>query len=377
MTTEVVTTQGPTLTEEDERGIELYLDNLYLGQSAQKLKPVHKLQFTSICRAYGLNPLKRQIYAFPTKYGTREESFAVIIAYENFLQRAEKTGLLTHWSTEFSAAKTLDGKPDIACTITIERRDWARPFVHTVYLSEYTKDNHFWRKSPRTMLKKVTVAQGFRLCFSLECGDMPYIAEELDYRPQSVAVPTITRNPPTQVATEAEATPMLPAPTPNTPESSEGSEGPQNASEAEKPEAPPVAQTARELAEQAPTGAEATEKLSTVVNESACTAEEAAERLTPAEGSEQPDLFAANPDEEQESARKGYLSGLHSLFKEEQPAEVLAFFKSKRYLPESASSLDEMDAEHAQKAAKNAGQCLNIFRAWAVGYRRKTNGGKQ
>jgi hypothetical protein len=70
--------------------------------------------------------------------------------------------------------------------ITIHRRDFQHPFIHEVYFSEYfgtTKDgvlNKFWGSKPMTMIKKVAMAQGFRLCFSDELGGMPYTAEEMN-----------------------------------------------------------------------------------------------------------------------------------------------------------------------------------------------------
>jgi hypothetical protein len=70
--------------------------------------------------------------------------------------------------------------------ITIHRRDFQHPFIHEVYFSEYfgtTKEgalNKFWGSKPMTMIKKVAMAQGFRLCFSDELGGMPYTAEELN-----------------------------------------------------------------------------------------------------------------------------------------------------------------------------------------------------
>ena len=36
-----------------------------------------------------------------------------------------------------------------------------------------------WSEKPRTMLKKVCIAQAFRLCFPVELGGMPYTADEL------------------------------------------------------------------------------------------------------------------------------------------------------------------------------------------------------
>ena len=74
---------------------------------------------------------------------------------------------------------------DLCATITIYRKDWNYPFIHSVYFSEYVQrkndgtPNKFWREKPYTMIKKVAMAQGFRLCFSDENGGLPYTSEEI------------------------------------------------------------------------------------------------------------------------------------------------------------------------------------------------------
>lgn len=64
--------------------------------------------------------------------------------------------------------------------IEIHRKDFTGPFRHEVYLAEYKQDTQIWRTKPVTMIKKVAVAQGFRLAFPTEFGSMPYIQEEYD-----------------------------------------------------------------------------------------------------------------------------------------------------------------------------------------------------
>ena len=78
------------------------------------------------------------------------------------------------------------------------RKDFQFPFVHDVYFVEYVgrkRDGsvtEFWRNKPITMIKKVAMAQGFRLCFSDELGGMPYTSEELStMESDAVVVETI------------------------------------------------------------------------------------------------------------------------------------------------------------------------------------------
>lgn len=146
---------------------------------AKDLTDKEKMQFLEIAKAYNLNPFKREIYM--TAYGEGQyRQCSIITGYEVYIKRAEKSDKLDGYSVI-----TEGNIPDMTATITIYRKDWSRPFIHTVEYSEYVqkkKDgsiNKFWAEKPKTMLKKVATAQGFRLCFSNEFGGMPYTSEEM------------------------------------------------------------------------------------------------------------------------------------------------------------------------------------------------------
>jgi phage recombination protein Bet len=144
---------------------------------ASNLTQAEVTQFIEIAQGFGLNPFKREIYA--SKYGN---NFSVIVGYETYIKRAERSGRLSGWNV------TTEGGIDdgsLKAIITIHRNDFTHPFVHEVFYVEYvqrTKEGRptkFWSDKPYTMIKKVAMAQGFRLCFSDELGGMPYTADEL------------------------------------------------------------------------------------------------------------------------------------------------------------------------------------------------------
>ena len=158
----------------DVERVKTYLRSMNL---ASNLTQAEVTQFIEIAQGFGLNPFKREIYA--SKYGN---NFSVIVGYETYIKRAERSGRLAGWNV------TTDGKMDdgsLRAIITIHRNDFTHPFVHEVFYSEYvqrTKEGRptkFWADKPYTMIKKVAMAQGFRLCFSDELGGMPYTADEL------------------------------------------------------------------------------------------------------------------------------------------------------------------------------------------------------
>jgi phage recombination protein Bet len=140
-------------------------------------------QFVEIAQGFGLNPFKREIYA--NKYG---DKFSVIVGYETYIKRAERSGLLAGWSVVTTGSVNMQKPKEstLVATITIHRKDFQFPFVHEVHFSEYFGTRRdgtltdFWKNKPVTMTKKVAMAQGFRLCFSDELGGMPYTAEELN-----------------------------------------------------------------------------------------------------------------------------------------------------------------------------------------------------
>lgn len=171
----------------DADKIKSYLQTMNLTNN---LSSSEVQQFIEIAQAFGLNPFKREIYA--SKFG---QSFSIIVGFETYVKRAERSGRLSGWHVTTSGSNVDPKTSDIKATITIHRKDWEHPFVHEVYFREYVQCNRegqvnkFWREKPLTMIKKVAIAQGFRLCFSDELGGMPYTADEIDSDVQLVNVP--------------------------------------------------------------------------------------------------------------------------------------------------------------------------------------------
>jgi len=127
--------------------------------------------FMGIAKSYGLNPLKREIHF--VKYGTSPAS--IIVGYEAYIKRAERTGLLDGWKVWIENV----GKTDERAVVEIKRKDFAQPIKWEVYRTEFDKGQANWKTMPLFMLRKVAIAQGFRLAFSQDIGGMPYIPEEL------------------------------------------------------------------------------------------------------------------------------------------------------------------------------------------------------
>jgi phage recombination protein Bet len=179
MSTEIVNQNNQVTTDE----IQSYLKAMNMTAN---LNNAEVTQFIKIAQAYGLNPFKKEIYV--SKYGN---NFSIIVGFETYLKRAERSGRLSGWTVETDGQiKANDvGSSDVIATITIYRKDWDKPFIHTVHFSEYVQRrsdgqvNKFWKEKPLTMIKKVAMAQGFRLCFPDENGGLPYTSEEVGQDP--------------------------------------------------------------------------------------------------------------------------------------------------------------------------------------------------
>jgi len=142
------------------------IDN-YLFSSGTKLTEQQKNMFYQVAHINNLNPFKREVYAIP--YGDR---FNIITGYEVYLKRAERSGKLDGWEADVSD----DGKQ---AWCTVYRKDWSKPLTIKVWAEEYNLGNSMWKSKPKTMLRKVAIAQAFRTAFPEEIGGLPYTADEI------------------------------------------------------------------------------------------------------------------------------------------------------------------------------------------------------
>jgi phage recombination protein Bet len=186
------------------------LDYLDATGLSPELTEAERTQFVSVCQAFGLNPWKREVYA--TVYGEgSSRRFSVIVGYETYLKRAERTGRLDGWSSRIEGSGN-----DMKAIVEIHRRDWSQPLVHEVYFAEAVQKKKdgtptsFWSKMPRFQLKKVAISQGMRLAFPDELGGLPYDASELPDAEALAAAPVLPPAPTEPKATEksAPATPI-------------------------------------------------------------------------------------------------------------------------------------------------------------------------
>lgn len=156
--------------------------------------------FLNQCAMFQLNPFKREIYLI--KYSSNDPA-SFVVAYDVYLKRAERSG---KWAGMKTGVIRDAGGQIIYGWAEVYRKDWTIPLRHEVAFGEYVamrdewKDGkrtgkkvptRFWTEKPETMIKKVAVAQSFRMAFPDELGGMPYIEEEISSRIHGDAGPTL------------------------------------------------------------------------------------------------------------------------------------------------------------------------------------------
>ena len=154
---------------------EVILEYMDVMGTASELQENEKKQFIRMATMLQLNPFKKEIYCIP--YNTRQgRKLSIITGYEVYLKRAERTGKLDGFNISIQGSIS-DGS--LKAVLYLYRKDWKYPLVHECYFTEYNQGKGLWISKPITMLKKVVLAQGFRMAFPDEFDGMPYIADEL------------------------------------------------------------------------------------------------------------------------------------------------------------------------------------------------------
>lgn len=140
--------------------------------------------FLSVANEYELNPLVKEIYAFPGKGG----GIVPVVSIDG-------------WVSLINRQKTMDGvtfvdEMDetgnlIAVTAKIYRKDRAHPTEITEYMVECKRPTDVWAKWPRRMLRHKALIQCARVAFGLSGIYDPDEAERMEPLPLQVGGPLI------------------------------------------------------------------------------------------------------------------------------------------------------------------------------------------
>lgn len=163
-----------------------------------KVKDEEILKAVAVAKHLGLDPVKKEVHFVPYS-----GSVQMIVSYTEYIKRANRSGKLDGWKVEY-------GKDEIGeyAKIIIRRKDWSDPFEWKVYMEEAKQESPTWEKMPRFMLRKVAIAQGFRLAFPEETAELPYEEAEMpvngfnNSQPQSEPIEPEIEEAPIEFATD-------------------------------------------------------------------------------------------------------------------------------------------------------------------------------
>lgn len=140
-----------------------------------------------VANEHSLNPFTREIYAFPDKSG----GIQAVIGVDGWIRIITQNPQFDGFEHEFHG----EGR-ELACTVTLYRKDIGRPVKVTEYLSECQRNTDPWRSYPRRMLRHKALIQAGRIAFGLgslkDEDDFPAVR---DVSPVPATVPVIEPEP--------------------------------------------------------------------------------------------------------------------------------------------------------------------------------------
>lgn len=112
--------------------------------------------FLLVAREYGLNPITKEIYAFPAKGGIQP-----VVSIDGWMNLCNSHPQMD--GLEFD--DHIDGDKLTAVTARIWRKDRSHPTTVTEYLAECDRGTEPWKKWPRRMLRHKAAIQCARYAF--------------------------------------------------------------------------------------------------------------------------------------------------------------------------------------------------------------------
>ena len=142
------------------------------------------LALVVVSNEYGLNPLTKEIYAFPAKGG----GIVPVVSIDGWIRMMNDHPQFDGIDYEFEHSD--DGKL-IACTSVIYRKDRSKPVRVTEYMVECRRNTDPWKMEHRMLRHKATI-QGARVAFGFsgitdedEAAATPGLANARDVTPKA------------------------------------------------------------------------------------------------------------------------------------------------------------------------------------------------
>lgn len=156
--------------------------------------------FLLVAREYELNPLTKEIYAFPTRAG----GIQPIVSIDGWANLINSHPSLD--GIEFDDHLDKDGANLTAITARIWRKDRTKPIVVTEYMAECKRATDPWKQWPRRMLRHKALIQCARYAFGFAGIVDPDEAERMaDVSPMRDVTPALEPPDPGEIVAESES----------------------------------------------------------------------------------------------------------------------------------------------------------------------------
>jgi phage recombination protein Bet len=136
-----------------------------------KANKAEVLAFIAVCGQYGLNPLRKEIYAFPSKGGIQP-----IVSIDGWLAIANR-------NPDHEAIETEELHDEAGALVAVKASVWkrgsSRPTTATEYLSECKRSTEPWSKWPTRMLTNKAMIQAIRRAYAVSGIMEPDEAERI------------------------------------------------------------------------------------------------------------------------------------------------------------------------------------------------------
>jgi phage recombination protein Bet len=141
-----------------------------------------------VANEYGLNPLTKEIYAFPAKGG----GIVPVVSIDGWIHLANSHPQMDGVDFEFAHD---EGGKLVSCTCIIHRKDRSRPVKVTEYLAECRRGTEPWKMEYR-MLRHKALIQCSRVAFGFSgIVDDEEAVSLRDVTPPAAVIPTTVETP--------------------------------------------------------------------------------------------------------------------------------------------------------------------------------------
>jgi phage recombination protein Bet len=113
--------------------------------------------FLVVAHEYGLNPITREIHAFPSKGG-----ITPVVGIDGWINLAQRRSEFDGMEHEYE--HDANGNC-VSCTCRIYRKDRSRPVVVTEFMAECRRPTEPWKSHPRRLLRHKATIQAIRYAF--------------------------------------------------------------------------------------------------------------------------------------------------------------------------------------------------------------------